>query len=214
MEKFHAEREREIMVYRLYGKLLDLNRSEVIRRFDAFDAGEWRTVGSPRWTIEPDAITGGPEKATHGQIFYREALTGDVVMAFTARLIAPSGHDLVWWYRTALDGRPWGKGYLGALGGWFRNRVGIETVPDFTLSGTAAAFPVQSEVDYRIVAGCLGNHHFIAVDGTVIFELFIPEALPEQHAGYCGFGIYQSHARYSRLRLYRPYWTEAAERYL
>ncbi len=203
------------MQYRLQGKILDLNDSAVIRHFDFFDPAEWLAVGSPHWSVAPEAIVGGPEPATHGQIFYRRALTGDVVMAFTARLIAPSDHDLVWWYRVALDGQSWGRGYLGALGGWFRNRVGIETVPDFSLSATAAAFPVTGGAEYRIVAGCIGRHHFIAVDGAVVFELLLPEAmaLPPDHAGHCGFGLYQSHVRYSELTLYRPVWTETTEYY-
>ena len=73
-------------------KRLDLAKSEVLYRFDSFDPADWTTVrGSPKWRVMPDKVIGGsPDEPTHGQIFFRKPVKGDVVMEFDARIVPPS----------------------------------------------------------------------------------------------------------------------------
>lgn len=198
---------------RIVGKLVDLAGSAVLQEFKKFNAEEWIVVGKPKWEVTESSIIGGPEPDTHGQIFYKTSYTGDMVMAFDARLIAPSDHDIVWWYRTSLATQPWERGYLAALGGWYRNLTGIESVPDFALSATGNSCPVVSDQWYHIVSGVVNNHHFIAVDNSVVFELLDPNPLPDNHSGHFGFGIYQSHVEYRNLTVYAPKWRSAEEKY-
>jgi hypothetical protein len=198
---------------RLLGKLIDLSDSGILKKFDRFNPDDWIVVGKPKWTVTGSSIIGGPDPDTQGQLFYKTPYSGDMVMEFDAKLIAPSDHDLVWWYRTSLTTQPWGRGYLAALGGWFRNRAGIESVTDFALSATSSSCPVLSDKWYHIVSGAVGNHHFIEVDNSVIFELTDPNPLPDSHVGHFGFGIYQSHVEYSNLTVYAPKWRSAEEKY-
>ena len=124
-----------------------------------------------------------------------------------------SYHDLICWFRTALDRDPWGDGYLAGFGGWFRERAGIERVPDFKLASTASGFPVAPGQRYHVVAGCIGAHSFLCIDGVVAVELFDPNPLPPAHEGHFGFGLYESHVRYERLEVYRPAWVKVEEKY-
>jgi hypothetical protein len=198
---------------RLVGKHIDLAGSAVLHEFKKFNADEWIVVGKPKWTVAGSSIIGGPESDTHGQIFYKTPYAGDMVMEFDARLIAPSDHDIVWWYRTDLERKPWGKGYLAALGGWYRNLAGIESVPDFALSATSNSCQVKPDQWYHIVSGVVANHHFIAVDNAVVFELLDSNLLPDSHRGHFGFGIFQSHVEYRNLVVYAPQWQKVEEKY-
>lgn len=198
---------------RLLGKLIDLSNSEILKEFKSFSADEWAVTGKPKWEVGKTSIIGGPEKDTHGQIFYKTPYPGDMVMEFDARLVAPSDHDIIWWYCTGLEREPWGKGYLGGLGGWYRNRTGIESVPDFALSVTSDSCRVKPDQWYHIVGGVVGSHHFIEVDGAVVLELLDPNPLPDNHLGHFGFGVYQSHAEYRNLVVYKPEWKRVEEKY-
>ena len=198
---------------RLVGKLIDLTNSPVLHEFKSFNAEDWVVVGKPKWEVTGSSIIGGPELDTHGQIFYKTPHSDDIIMEFDARLIAPSDHDIVWWYQTNLENKPWGRGYLACVGGWYRNLAGIESVPDFALSATSNSCRVEPEQWYHIVSGVVANHHFIAVDGSVVFELLDPNSLPDNHSGHFGFGIYQSHVEYRNLAVYIPKWQKVSEKY-
>ncbi len=198
---------------RLVGKLIDLDKSSILHEFKSFNADDWITVGKPKWEVAGSSIIGGPEPDTHGQIFYKTPHSGDVVMEFDARVIAPSDHDIVWWYQTSLESKPWGRGYLAALGGWYRNLAGIESVPDFALSSTSNSYPIKSDQWYHIVSGAVANHHFIEADNSVVFELVAPDPLPANHSGHFGFGIFQSHVEYRNLVVYSPKWQRVDEKY-
>ena len=198
----------------LVGKIIDLSSSSVLHEFKSFNADGWTAVGKPKWEITNSSIIGGPEALTHGQLFYKTPCQGDIIMEFDARLIAPSDHDIIWWYRISLETKPWGRGYLACLGGWYRNLAGIESVPDFALSATSNSCRVEPGEWYHIVGGVIGNHHFIEVNGRVVLELLDPNSLPANHNGHFGFGVYQSHVEYRNLLIYAPKWKTVVEKYL
>ena len=191
-------------------KTLDLAKSKVLYRFDTFNPKDWTIVkGAPKWTVAGKKITGGsPDEPTHGQIFFRKPVKGDVVLEFDAKILPPSYHDLVWFWNTDFDGDPWGDGYLGCLGGWWSGMAGIEKLPDYLVSSIAPSFPTRPGKTYHIISGSLGASHFIIVDGKLV-TYFADKNFPDpKRPGHFGFGIYESHAEYSNLTVYRPHWTE------
>ncbi|MBR4653681.1 MAG: hypothetical protein IKO72_10000 [Kiritimatiellae bacterium] len=201
-------------VFTVIDKRLDLSASEVLYRFDRFDPADWQTVrGTPRWQVLPGKIVGGgPDEPTHGQIFFREPVVGDVVMEFDARIVPPSYHDLVWFWNVDLGEKPWGTGYLGCLGGWWSDSPGIEKLPRFTPSAIAPSFSTKPGETYHIVSGSIKGSHFVIANGRLVVYLSDSE-YPKDRAGYFGFGIYESMAEYSNLTVYRPRWTSAHCRY-
>lgn len=198
--------------FTLLCKRLDLAKSEVLYRFDRFDPKDWtRVVGTPKWKVGARRIVGGsPDEPTHGQIFFRKPVKGDVVLEFDARIVPPSYHDLVWFWNTDFDGKPWGAGYLGCLGGWWSDCAGIEKLPDYAVSAISPSFRTEPGRKYRIVSGSVGGSHFIAVDGKVV-TYFADKDYPKGRAGHFGFGIYESMAEYSNLTVYRPFWEQLPE---
>ena len=205
---------KDTATYDIVYKRIDLAKSEVVREFETFAPEEWSiVVGSPKWEVLPDRIIGGgPDVRTHGQIFFSEPIEGDVVMSFDAKLLPPCNHDLVWFWNTRLDATPWGEGYLGCLGGWFSDMAGIEKLPDCGVSAIAPSFRTQSGKSYHIVSGSVDGIHFIFVDGKLV-TFFADKLYPKNGAGHFGFGIYESHAEYSNLTVYRPFWTPLTPSY-
>ena len=189
------------------GNTLRLSESELLYSFDTFDPADWTIVKhAPKWTVEHDRISGGgPDEPTHGQIFFKTPVKGDVVLEFDARILPPSYHDIVWFWNTRFGTEPWSAGYLGCLGGWYADMAGIEKLPDYVPSAIAPSFPTEPGRTYHIVSGSLGHEHFIAVDGKLV-TYFSDRAVPDPNEpGYFGFGIFESHAEYSHLKVYRPH---------
>lgn len=189
-------------------KIIDLNLSEVIYDFKQFVPEDWNIIRhTPKWVVTGDAITGGgPDEPCHGQIFYKTPVKGEAILEFDAELIAPSYHDLIWWWDTRLDRDPWGDGYLGCLGGWFGNLAGIEKSPTFKPSMISPSFEIEPGRSYHIVSGTCGGVLFIAVDGKMVSFMTDPQPPDPETPGYFGFGVYESHARYRNLKVMRPYW--------
>ena len=197
-------------------RTIDLGASELLRSFDVFDPAEWSIVRhSPKWIVEPTRISGGgPAEPAHGQIFCATPVVGDVVMEFDARIIPPSYHDIVWFWNVRFDKEPWSAGYLGCLGGWWSGMAGIEKLPDYKTSAIAPSFRTEPGRWYHIVSGSLGFEHFIAVDGKLV-TYFADAAVPDpSKPGYFGFGIFESHAEFTRLKVYRPHPTPRPLAYL
>ena len=199
-------------VFQILCKRLDLGASEVLYKFDRFDPADWKKVcGTPKWKVSAKKITGGgPDEPTHGQIFFRKPVKGDVVLEFDARIVPPSYHDLVWFWNVDFGGNPWGKGYLGCLGGWWGDMAGIEKLPDYSFSAIAPSFKTRPGVKYHVVSGSIGGSHFIIVDGRLV-TYFADADSPKGRPGRFGFGIYESMAEYSNLVVYRPKWEQLPE---
>ena len=196
-------------------KKLDLATSEILYKFDSFDAADWTIVcGTPKWKVLKKKIVGGsPDEPTHGQIFFRKPVKGDVVLEFDARIVPPSYHDLVWFWNVDFNEKPWGAGYLGCLGGWWSDLAGIEKLPDYTVSSIAPSFSTKPGEKYHIVSGSIDGSHFIIVDGKLV-SYFADGAYPKGRPGYFGFGIYESMAEYSNLTVYRPHWEQVDQKYV
>ena len=188
------------------GNTLTLSECELLHSFEYFNPAEWTIVKhTPKWTVESSRISGGgPDEPHHGQIFFNKPVKGDVVMEFDARIIPPSYHDLVWFWNTRFDAEPWSAGYLGCLGGWYDNMAGIEKLPDFRPSAIAPSFSTEPGRWYHIVSGSLGPEHFIAVDGRLVTYFSDPDVPDPNAPGYFGFGVFESHAEYRGLKVYRP----------
>jgi len=197
------ETQERYLVVDLPERRVDLTRSELLYRFDTFDAADWSiTRHPPKWRCEGPRIVGDSEGLlNHGQVFFREPVEGDVVLSFDAELVAPCDHDLVWFWGVHLDREPWGEGWLGGLAGWWANLVGIERMPDMTPAAIADSCPIVSGRRYHVVSGTAQGRHFISVDGRLVLYALDERPAP---SGYFGFGVYESCAAYSNLAVYRP----------
>jgi len=209
----HRRRPKGKREFTILCKKLSLDESELLHSFGTFDPKDWtHVVGTPKWKVSAKNIRGGsPDEPTHGQIFFRKPVRGDVVLEFDAKIVKPSYHDLVWFWNTDFKGTPWGDGYLGCLGGWWSDMVGIEKLPDYLVSAIAPSFRTEPGRKYHVISGSMGASHFIVVDGELV-TYFADKNYPKGRPGYFGFGIYESCAEYSNLKVWRPHWTDIGER--
>ncbi len=190
---------------KLISHVIELDEKNLLLDFSSFSPDDWTIIRhSPRWQVTSEAIVGGEAGETaHGQIFYRTPVPGDIVMEFDAELIGDCDHDIIWWWGTSLDRDPWGEGYLGCIGGWWNNLSGIEKSPDFEPSCIVPTTPVRPRTVYHIISGGAGSMQFIFVDGALSCYMTDPDPATRR-GGYFGFGVFESHVRYSNLKIYRP----------
>jgi hypothetical protein len=66
---------------------------------------------------------------------------------------------------------------------------------------------------YRIHSGNVGKIAFIFVDGHLVMESEVPQAVSPEKALRIGFGVYQSHIRIGGLRVYKPSWRTVVTSY-
>lgn len=190
---------------KLISHLIQLKQENLLYDFQKFQPEDWSiTRHSPPWQVTPEAVIGGkPDEETHGQIFYKTPVQGDIVMEFDAELVGKSYHDIIWWWSTSLEQSPWGEGYLGCLGGWWNNLSGIEKSPTFEPSCIVPTTPIQPQTKYHIISGGAGTMLFIFVDG--VLSCYMTDLNPATiKGGYFGFGVFESNVRYSNLKVYRP----------
>jgi hypothetical protein len=207
----------------LCGAEIDLKASNLVFQDDfssnTIDAGNWIPNGSSVWQIRSGALEGkwdSSGKELHGQLFTRQTFPGDVLLEFTAQTVLPSDHDIIWWWQTELNETEtgWQCGSLGCLGGWWKNKAGIERLtPEAAWTTTTPLFPLEAGRMYRIHSGNVGKIAFIFVDGHLVMESEVPQAVSPEKALRIGFGVYQSHIRIGGLRVYKPSWRTVVTSY-
>ncbi|MCQ2379385.1 MAG: hypothetical protein MJ025_00450 [Victivallaceae bacterium] len=191
------------------------DKSELLMEFNGFDLADWPHVWrTPGWRVEDNRLVGGSaDEDTYGEIFYKTPIQGDVVLEFDAEILAPSYHDMVWFWNTRLyfgeeqrkHPEIWGEGYLGCLGGWYGDLAGIERLPGYRPSVIAPSCPVEPGRSYHIVSGGCGARQFIVIDGRLVTFFTDPQTPDPSEPGFIGFGIFESCVAYSNLKVWRPY---------
>ncbi|KKR03968.1 MAG: hypothetical protein UT30_C0015G0004 [Candidatus Uhrbacteria bacterium GW2011_GWF2_39_13] len=198
------------------GTRIDLEASEILMKTDFFSGKEalkeWVSIGDASWAIKDGALEGEWKKggkSSHGQIFSPQTFTGNIMMEFEAETVPPSDHDLIWWWKVILnnDKSKWEKAYIGALGGWYSNSAGIESVSGdlFTIT---PLFKMEAGRRYKIQSGSIGKTCFMFVDEKLILEILDKNTLAESVQTSVGFGVYRSHVRIKNLTVYRLKWKQ------
>ena len=201
----------------ILGKRIDFKESELLLEED-FSSGEtfannWLEVGSASWSVKDGVLEGKWEEGAslrHGQVFSRKQFLGDILMEFDAQTVAPSDHDIIWWWGTTLNKEEnhWESGYLAGLGGWWSNKTGVERIEgDKVFMAMTPLFKLEPGKLYKIHCGMIGQVVFIFANGQLIMEFLDPDPFAKETPGRIGFGIYQSHVQFSNLKVYNPKWT-------
>jgi 3-keto-disaccharide hydrolase len=197
-------------------RTIDLEQSELLFQ-DDFASSEtreqnWLEVGDAAWAIEDGVLEGkwrDDRELRHGQIFTRKEFSGDILITFDAQTVPPSDHDIIWWWGVKLnqDNRNWEHGYLGAIGGWWSNQAGIEKIEGRSVyMAKTPLFKLEAGKQYKIQCGTAGNTLFFFANGELIMEFVDPKPFTQNTPGRIGFGIYQSHIKFSNLKVYAPNW--------
>ncbi|MEI8244940.1 MAG: hypothetical protein WCI51_03870 [Lentisphaerota bacterium] len=195
------------------GKIINLDESEILFKDDfnnnADNAG-WVKTGNISTTIKNGEIElkwQPGNSLNHGQIFSEQVFPSDVVLEFEVETVPPSDHDIIWWWNAQMDqpATDWDNGYLAALGGWFTNQAGVEKISKTGRCQTARTplFRLESGRNYKVQSGRIGDTSFLFVDDKLIVEFQETEKINDS-CGRIGFGVYQSHFKVKRLKVFRP----------
>ena len=207
----------------LVGKTIDLSQSTLLMEEDfssgKLDPSQWIAMGDASWTVKDGALEGvwnSDGILKHGQIFSQQTFQGDILMEFEAETVPPSDHDIIWWWNTQLndDSNHWKSGYLGGLGGWWSNQVGMERIDgDEACMAMTPLFSLEPGKKYKFQTGSVDGALFLLIDGQVIMEFRDPDPLGTDAPSRIGFGVFQSHIRIGNLRVSKPEWETATTSY-
>ena len=168
-------------------------------------SSRWEITGG-EWTVKDGVLEGIYRENAGGLIYTTRLFPGDIMLDYYGLLVAPCCNDLNftfraigWDYKTGDAG----VGYIGGLGGWWKNRAGIEKYPECRLQALTELFPAESEREYHIQTGIADDFIFLAVDGKMIVTLRDPEPITAAECMRVGLGTYCSHARFRDFKIYR-----------
>ena len=198
------------------GKNINVAESELLLTADfsseTFNRDEWIEINDASWEVNDNTLEGKwieGKNFNHGQLFSKKTFKGDILMEFDAQTILPSDHDIIWWWGVKLNAEQstWEHGYLGALGGWFTNKAGVEKLDgkDAYMALTPL-FKLAAGRKYKIQCGMVDSTVFLFVDGQLIVEFIDPTPLVQETPGHIGFGLYQSQIKIGNLKVYKPEW--------
>lgn len=202
----------------LLGKTIDLSRSPILYQSDFSTADAWTGwfIASGTWTIADGWLTGSCPAESGGMIFLDRRFPDDLVLEFEGRTVPPCDHDLnfVWrsagWDRERDDAA---AAYIGSLNGWWDGKLGIERYPEGGLNAMSGLFTSQAGQTYQVLAGAIGGHCFLQVDGCLALEMTDPDPLQGPGQALVGLGCFAGSAAFRRLRVRQARWEVRAQRY-
>jgi hypothetical protein len=165
----------------------------------------WEISGG-EWHAENGVLDGIYRGNAGGLIYTRQQFPGDIVMDFIGRMVPPCNNDLNFsfcakgWDYTKGDAD---TGYIAGLNGWWKKRAGIERYPGCRLFAMDGSFVAESDRDYHIQAGILGNLCFIIVDGTPLVLMGDPDPIRRADCARVGLGTYCSHVHFRNFKVFR-----------
>lgn len=175
--------------------------------FSSADLTEkWEVTGGD-WVSGDGCCVGTYRVDGGGLIYSKEQIPGDVMLDFYGTIIGPCNNDLNFSYRA--KGWDYEKndadiGYITGFNGWYLNRAGIERYPELKLQALCEHFKIESDREYHIQGGIVGNNCFLAIDGQMILTLADPDPINSPDCNRVGLGTYCSQIRFRDFRVYRP----------
>lgn len=194
-------------------KKIDLQTCKILynRPFTAVSLEEDFETASGSWSVDSQGWLTGLHRDNSGGILYsKKGYNCDVIMEFTARTVPPCCNDLNFVFRTCgwnYEKNDADRGYIGGLGGWWTNNVGLEKYPTCLPRALTPLFSLEAGKSYHIVTGSISGHCFIFVDGKLLLEMTDPAPEDFADCGRFGFGTYASHIQFRDFTLYRADFT-------
>jgi len=205
-------------VLRLVGYDVDIASSEVLLSVDTFDDAlldKHFSVKTGSWHTEDGWVVGRNPNMCPGMIVSRGDFPGNVMLELTAKMVAPSTHDInimingEWDDETNIRG----NAYVAGLEAFWHGYVGFEKSPEYKLTAATQLFDFDPEKEYRLTLGNISGKIFVLVDGKLCLEITDPKPLDETKFGKIGMEAYSSCWKFKNLRVCRLAYKEVKEYY-
>lgn len=197
---------------------VDLKNSELIFEQDCFDErsfAETFTVKSGNWTVEDGWAVGKNPNMCPGMIVSKPDFFGNVMVEITAKMVAPSTHDI----NVMINGE-WdeekderGMAYVAGVEAFWHGQVGFEKSPEYKLTAATPLFTFDPEKEHNFKMGNVDGKVFVLVDDTLCLEIQDPDPLDASKYGKIGFEAYSSWWKFKGLKVYKLKYEKIEEYY-
>ena len=197
---------------------VDLKNSEVIFEKESFCRkcfDEIFEVKCGEWTVEDGWAVGKNHKMSPGMIVSRDNFFGDVMVEITAKMVAPSTHDI----NVMINGE-WdeeknerGLAYVAGVEAFWHGNVGFEKSPEYKLTAATPLFKFDPEAEHNFKMGNADGKIFVLVDDELCLEITDPDPLDTSKYGKIGFEAYSSWWKFKGLKVYKLKYEKIEEYY-
>lgn len=197
---------------------VDLKNSELIFEQDSFDASSFEenfVVKSGNWTTQDGWVVGKNPDMCPGMIVSKKDFYGNVMVEITAKMVAPSTHDI----NVMINGE-WdeekdcrGNAYVAGVEAFWHGNVGFEKSPEYKLTAATPLFTFDPEKEHVFKMGNIDGKIFVLVDDELCLEITDPDPLDANKYGKIGFEAYSSWWKFKNLKVYRLKYEKIEEYY-
>lgn len=197
---------------------VDTKNSEVIFEADSFTEesfNKYFEVKSGNWTVEDGWAVGKNPDMCPGMIVSKDDFFGDVMVEITAKMVAPSTHDI----NVMINGE-WdeekderGMAYVAGVEAFWHGNVGFEKSPEYKLTCATPMFKFDPEIEHNFKMGNAGGKIFVLIDDELCLEITDPDPLDTSKYGKIGFEAYSSWWKFKGLKVYNLKYEEIKEYY-
>ncbi len=195
-----------------------LDKSELVFSKDTFTDEEFQNefeLKSGNWYVEDGWLVGKNPEMCPGMIVSKKDFYGNVMVEITAKMVAPSTHDI----NVMINGE-WdiekdcrGNAYVAGMEAFWHGNIGFEKSPEYKLTAATALYNFDPEKEYNFKMGNIDGKVFVLVDDKLCLEITDPDPLNTEKYGKIGFEAYSSWWKFKNLRVYKLAYEKITERY-
>ncbi len=202
---------------RLVGCDVYLNESEVLLSIDSFTEEtlhEHFDIKTGEWYVEDGWLVAKNPKCCPGMVVSKKDFFGSVMLEITAKMVAPSSHDVNIMINGEWDdekGR--GNAYVAGMEAFWHGNIGFEKSPTYTLTAATNLFDFDPEKEYCFQLGNAGGKLFVRVNGQNCLEITDPDPLDTSKYGKIGLEAFSSWFKCKNLKVYQLKYEKVPEYY-
>lgn len=203
---------------RLLGKKIDVDASPVV--MECAPDENWDklfTVLRGKWEYRDGYLWGSETGNFGGILLTKEWFSDDVMISFDMASVLPATRDLnaLFCARADVENNYLGESYVCGLNGWYEHKSGIERNPvqgnpASNLNATTTLYHYTPGKEIHMIAGAIGGHAFMVVDGELVSEMIDPFPLL---GGHVGFSPYCTALRIRNIKVQKIKWEPFPQTY-
>jgi len=203
--------------WRLVGKDIYPEDSELLLSIDEFTPellAEHFDIKTGEWYTEDGWAFAKNPKMCPGMIVSKQDFFGSVMLEITAKMVAPSTHDVNIMINGEWDdekGR--GNAYVAGMEAFWHGNIGFEKSPEYKLTAATHLFDFDPEKEHVMQLGNAGGKLFVRVDGKQCLEITDPNPLDTEKYGKIGVEAFASWFKFKNLKVYKLAFESAKEYY-
>lgn len=202
----------------LVGHNVDFNKSEILLDEAEFTCESFERlfeVKTGEWSVEDGWVVGKNPKMCPGMIVSRDDYFGNVMVEITAKMVAPSTHDI----NVMVNGE-WdlekdcrGMAYVAGVEAFWHANIGFEKSPEYKLTAATQLFDFDPDAEHNFRLGNIDGKVFVLVDGKLCLEITDPDPLDSSKYGKIGFEAYSSWWKFKNLKVHKLSYEKVEEYY-